>query len=43
MQIGSTGDNLHAMSKPVFLEKSEKYFNTSSAKKITQNAEPYCR
>ena len=35
MQIVSTGDNLHEMSKPVFWEKYEKYFNMSSAVSFT--------
>ena len=30
MQIVSFGDNLHEMSKPVFWEKWENYFNMSS-------------
>ena len=38
MQIVSTGDNLHEMSKPVFWEKWEKYFNMLSAKKFTHHA-----
>ena len=38
MQIVSTGDNLHEMSKPVFLEKKKKYFSMSSAENFTQSA-----
>ena len=38
MQIVSNGDNLHEMSKPVFWEESEKYFNISSAGNFTQSA-----
>ena len=34
----STADNLHEMSKPVSLEKSEKYFIMLSAENFTQNA-----
>ena len=33
-----TGDNLHAMSKPIFLEKQEKYFKMSSAEIFTLDA-----
>ena len=36
MQIVSTGDNLHEMTKPVFLGKEKKYFNMPSAEKLTQ-------
>ena len=38
MQIVSSGDNLHEMSNPVFLEKLEKYFKMSSAENSTQSA-----
>ena len=38
MRIVSIGDNLHEMSKPVFWEKYEKYFNMSSAVNFTQSA-----
>ena len=39
MQIVSSGDNLHKMSKPVFWEKKqEKYFNRSSAENFTLGA-----
>ena len=31
MQIVSTGDNLHEMSNPVFLEKKKNIINLSSA------------
>ena len=37
MQIVSYGDNLHVTSKPVFWEKSEKYFKMS-AKIFSQSA-----
>ena len=36
MQIVSNGDNLHDMSKSVFWEQQEKYFNMLSAEKFTQ-------
>ena len=36
MQIVSIGDNLHEMSKPVFLEKiNKKYVSMSSAENFT--------
>ena len=38
MQIVSTGDTLHEMSKPVLWGKIEKYFSTSSAGHFTQTA-----
>ena len=38
MQIVSNGDNLHEMSKLVFLGKWEEYFNMSSVEIFTQNA-----
>ena len=38
MQVVSTGDNLHEMSKPVFWEKQEKYFKMLSAENFTQRA-----
>ena len=38
MQIVSIGDNLHEMSKPVFLENWKKYFSISSAENFTQSA-----
>ena len=38
MQIVSTGDNLHEMSKPIFCKKQEKYFNMSSAENNTKSA-----
>ena len=40
MQIVSSRDNLHEMSKSYFLgkEKKEKYFNMLSAETFTQNA-----
>ena len=37
----SKGNNLHEMSKPVFWNKLEEYFETMSAEIITQHAEPY--
>ena len=36
MQIVSTGDNLHEISKPIFWENKKKYFNMSSAENFTQ-------
>ena len=41
MQIVSIGDSLHEISKPVFLEISEKYFNMSSAENFTQSTKCY--
>ena len=41
MQIVSTGDNLHEMSKPVFWERLEKYFNVLSAENFSQSAKCY--
>ena len=38
MQIVSSGDNLHEMSKPVFWETYKKYFNISAAENFTQSA-----
>ena len=38
MQIVSTGDNLHEMSKHVFKENKKKYFNMMSAENFTQSA-----
>ena len=38
MQIVSNGDNLHEMSKPVFLEKLEEYFSMLSAENSTKSA-----
>ena len=38
MQIVSTGDNLHEISKSVFYEKLEKLLNMSSAENFAQNA-----
>ena len=38
MQIVSTGDNLHEVSKTVLWEKYEKYFKVSSAENFTQGA-----
>ena len=38
MQIVSNGDNLHEMSKPVFLENQIKYFKMVSAENFTQHA-----
>ena len=35
MQIDSWGDSLHEMSKPIFWEKYEKYFEKSSAEIFT--------
>ena len=37
MQIVSTGDKLHEMSKPIFWKK-KKNFKLSSAENITQSA-----
>ena len=34
MQIVSSGDNLHELSKPIFWEKSENYFKMSSAELV---------
>ena len=34
MQIFSTGDNLHDMSKPAVWENMKKYYNRTSADKI---------
>ena len=41
MQIVSSGDNLHEMSKPIFWEKGGKYFIMSSAEIFTQHALVY--
>ena len=38
MQIVSTGDNLHQMSKPAFWKNEEKYFKMLSAENFTQSA-----
>ena len=38
LQIVSWGNNLHEISKPIFLEKWEKYFKMSSTEIITQHA-----
>ena len=38
MQIVSTGDNLHEMTKPFFWKKEEKYFKMLSAEIFTQSA-----
>ena len=38
MQIVSSGDNLHEMSKPVFWEKYKIYFNMLSGENFTQSA-----
>ena len=38
MQIVSTGNNLHEMSKSVCWEKEEKYFSMSSAENFSQHA-----
>ena len=40
MQIVSIGDNMHEMSKPVFWEKSEKYFKMS-AEFFSQSVKSY--
>ena len=40
-QIVSIGDNLYEMSKLVFREKEEKYFNMLSAEYFTQHAKRY--
>ena len=41
MQIVSLGDNLHEMSKPVFWEKYEKRFQTSSVESFTIHSTLY--
>ena len=38
MQIVSSGDNLHEMSKPIFGQNKKKYFKLSSAEFFTQDA-----
>ena len=39
MQIVSSGNNLHEMSKPIFLEKQKKsYFKIPSAEIFSQHA-----
>ena len=38
MQIASSGDNLHEMSKPICLGKKEKHIEVSSAQNFTQHA-----
>ena len=39
MQTVSSGDNLHEMSKLVFLKEYEKYFNMLSAEILIQSAQ----
>ena len=41
MQIVSSGDTLHEMSKPVFQEKNKKNISMSSAENFTQSATCY--
>ena len=41
MQIVYFGDNLHEMSKSVFWEKEEKYFDMLPAENFTQSAKHY--
>ena len=38
MHIVSNGDNLHDISKPVFLEKWENYFKMLSSEILNQSA-----